>query len=249
MAEKHYYEQFKHTQEYLVPYFQKHIPDFKTFRILEVGCAEGGSLKVFHDLGMCVTGAELEPGRVAIGKNKNPELDIRVMDITDPKILDQLGTYDLIILRDVIEHVFDREAAFSNLQYLSSDHAYLYITFPPKYSAFAGHQQNCRSFLRRIPFLHILPSSMIRKMGKRQKEDPRVIEAIIGNYKNGLTIKRFERYYTKFHFKAVIKELFLIRPIYRIRFGLRPLRFPNIPFIREVCAMGCEYLLQKNDHA
>ncbi|MBW6458736.1 MAG: class I SAM-dependent methyltransferase, partial [FCB group bacterium] len=113
MAEKHYFEQVRHTKEYLLPYFRKHIPDFNDLRILEVGCAEGGGVKVFHDLGMRVTGAELAPDRVAIAKDKHPELDIRVMDITDRGIIDQLEKYDLIILRDVIEHVPDRKTAFS----------------------------------------------------------------------------------------------------------------------------------------
>jgi hypothetical protein len=131
---------------------------------------------------------------------------------------------------------------------LLSDNAYLYITFPPKYSAFAGHQQNCRSALRKIPFLHLLPDKLLRRMGKRRNEDPGRIEAIIGNYKNGLTIRAFERHYTDVNFKAVVKGLFLIRPIFKVRFGLKTLGFPNIPFIREAGAMGCEYLLQKQDH-
>jgi len=43
MAEKHYYEQIKFTQSFLIPNFEKNISKFSEKRILEVGCAEGAS--------------------------------------------------------------------------------------------------------------------------------------------------------------------------------------------------------------
>lgn len=245
MAEKHYFEQIDHTQNYLIPYFEKHIPDFRRLQILEVGCAEGGFLKVLQDLGMKVTGIEIAPHRVKIAKQKNPELDIRVMDVTDPEIVEELGSYDMVVLRDVIEHVPDRNAAFLVINKLLENKGYLYITFPPKYSGFAGHQQNCRSIMKHIPYIHILPGFLIRMLGRLLNEKQNSIEGIIRNFKDGLTIHTFEKLYTKHRFHSIVKELFIFRPVFKIRFNLNPQKIPNIPLLREFTAFGCEYLLQK----
>lgn len=246
MAEKHFYEQKQHTTTYLLPYFRKHIPHFDQMKILEVGCAEGGFLDELHRLKIHAVGLELEAGRVGLAKEKNPHLRILVGDITDSRIADIIGeTFDVIVLRDVIEHIPDREAAFSNINKLLNKKGYLYITFPPKYSGFAGHQQNGRSLLRRIPYLHLLPGWCLRGLGKLFKEKEPLISSIILNFRHGLTIRAFEKYCLKFRLKPVVKELFLFRPIYKIRFHLSPRKFPNVPVIREFLAFGCEYLLQK----
>ena len=106
MAEKHFYEQKEFTKNYLLPYFQKNIPNFHKCKVLEVGCAEGGLLETLQDLGMYTVGVELSDERVNIAKEKNPGLNIFVGDVTDqnlPKILNE--KFDVIIMREVIEHV------------------------------------------------------------------------------------------------------------------------------------------------
>jgi len=247
MAEKHYFEQIKYTREYLIPYFERYLPDFRQMRILEIGCAEGGFLDVLHQQGILnIQGLELEESRVRIALNKNPELDIHTGDITDPQVTEIFRQpFDLILMRDTIEHIADRDKTFAHLNTLMNPGGYLYITFPPRFSGFAGHQQNGRTFLRMIPYLHLLPAFLLRLFGRMLNEKPHVIEAAIMNYRIGLTIRKFKKYYTEFGFQPYQADLFLFRPVYQFRFHLRPLKFPNIPLLREFLAFGCEYLLQK----
>ena len=201
MAEKHYYEQIRFTEEYLIPFFEKYIPDFFSKKILEVGCAEGGFVKVLHDKGIRIRGLELEQSRVDTANKKAPELDIIQADITSPTLLTKLGgKYDLIVMRDVIEHVPNRDAAFSNLNMLLNPNGYLFITFPPRFSGFAGHQQNGKSFLRYIPYIHFFPNIFIRFLGKLFNEREKLIEHVIENYKIGLSINKFEHFYKKYFF-------------------------------------------------
>ena len=245
MAERHFYEQRNHTLNYLLPYLETHIPDFYGKRVLEVGCAEGGFLDVLQKKKMVVMGVELLPHRVKIALDKNPNLKIVIGDITTPDIVKKLGMqFDVIVLRDVIEHIPDRQALFTNITRLLQPGGYVYVSFPPRFSPFAGHQQNFRSILRFIPFLHFLPAWGIRLLGKTFHENPRFTEEVILNYTIGLTISAFERYCQQFHFRPVVKGLFLIRPIYRTRFGVPIKRLPSIPVLREVFVMGCECLLQ-----
>ncbi|MCF8241920.1 MAG: class I SAM-dependent methyltransferase [Melioribacteraceae bacterium] len=246
MAEKHYYEQIKFTESYLIPLFEKHIPKFDSCKVLEVGCAEGGFVKVLHERGMSIKGLELEQSRVDIAKEKAPELDIIQADITDPKIGEKIPhQYDLIVMRDVIEHIPNRDAAFKNLNSLLADNGFLFITFPPRFSGFAGHQQNGKSIFRYIPFLHLLPVFIIRFLGKSFDESEKLIEHVIDNYKIGLSLHKFENYVNKYSFEFAFKDLFLFRPIYKIRFGVSPVKVPSIPRLREFIAFGCESLLKK----
>jgi SAM-dependent methyltransferase len=247
MAEKHFFEQQEFSRSYLIPYFNENIPGFENFKILEVGCGEAGFLDVLADRGITAIGLELEVSRVEIARQKNPRLNIQVGDITDEKLVDSLGSdFDLIIMRDVIEHIPDRQATFTNIYKLLRKNGFLYITFPPRFSGFAGHQQNGRTLLRFVPFLHLLPDFILRFLGKFLKEKPEVIQAVMHNYKTGLTIYSFNRYFRNNGFRLERRDLFLFRPIYKIRFGVPALKFPNIPLLREFLAFGCECLLSKS---
>jgi SAM-dependent methyltransferase len=246
MAEKHFFEQQEFTRSYLIPYFKEHIPEFEQIKILEVGCGEGGFLDILIKMGMDAVGLELESSRVAIARQKNSHLNIQVGDITDKKIATSLGSnYDLIIMRDVIEHISDRQATFTNIHKLLREDGYLYLTFPPRFSGFAGHQQNGKTLLRFIPYLHLLPEFFLRFLQTIFHERPAVIQAVIQNYKIGLTIASFNKYFRQNSFRLVQWDLYLSRPIYKIRFGVPALKIPNIPILREFLAFGCECLLVK----
>lgn len=246
MAEKHYFEQIDFSNFYLIPYLEKHIPNFYKCRILEVGCAEGGFVKAIHDKGILIKGVELEQDRVDTSKAKASELNIIQGDITDSKIADKLkDKYDLIVMRDVIEHIPDRDAAFKNLSYLLNDGGYLFITFPPRFSGFAGHQQNGKSAFRYIPYLQLLPNILIKFLGKVFGESDKLINHVIENYNIGLSIRKFKQLYKKYSFEIAKKDLFLFRPIYKLRFGINPVRVPEIPILKEFIIFGCECLLRK----
>ncbi len=247
MAEKHFYEQKEFTKSYLLPYFQKNIPSFHQLKVLEVGCAEGGLIEILQDMGIYARGLELSSERVDIAKSKNPKLNIMVGDITDPLLSEKIGeTFDFIIMREVIEHVPDKKTAFDNLNRLLNKNGYMFISFPPKYSPFAGHQQIAKSFLKILPYLHLLPSSILKVLANSFGEKHDYVDEIKLHYSTGCTIKEFELQYQLRSFKIIRKEFFLFRPIYALRFGLPTVKLPNIPGLREYISFGCESLLQKD---
>ncbi len=246
MAEKHFYEQAEYTKKYLIPYFQKHIPDFHKLSVLEVGCAEGGLLEVFMELGMDVSGIELDPERAAIANQKNAKLNVMVGDIMDAELTKKIGKqFDFVIMREVIEHVPNKYAAFKNLEALTKEEGYLFISFPPKRSPFAGHQQIAKSFLKMVPYLHILPRYILRPLAKQFGEKEDYIDEIKLHFSTGMVIDHFETLFALNLFKTIKKDLFLFRPIYAYRFGLPTIKLPNIPIIREYISFGCETLLRK----
>jgi len=246
MAEKHFYEQKQYTKEYLLPYFQKLIPDFHKKKVLEVGCAEGGLLETLQEIGMQVAGVELSPERAETASKKNSAVKIIVGDIMDPKLPEILSeTFDVIIMREVIEHVPDKKAAFDNLGKLLNDNGFLFISFPPKRSPFAGHQQIGKSFLKVIPYLHILPKSILKPTANLFGENAGYIDEIKLHYGTGCTIHEFEFQCSLQNFIPIKKDFFLFRPIYALRFGLPTIKLPKIPVLKEYISFGCEALLQK----
>ncbi|HPI74842.1 MAG TPA: hypothetical protein PLZ01_15620, partial [bacterium] len=133
-----------------------------------------------------------------------------------------------------------------NLRALLADRGRVYITFPPRFSAFAGHQQMGRSLLRRLPYVHLWPGWLLRPAGRLLQEHDYLIEEVLRNYRIGLSVHGFEKYCRRYGFVFLRRDLFLIRPIYRQRFGWSPKKIPSLPVVREFLAAGCECLLQKN---
>ena len=248
MSEKHFYEQKEHTVNYLIPYFKENIANFEKMKVLEIGCAEGGFIEELMNIGIETTGLELLQSRIDIAIEKNPKFKIYCADITDKVAIEKIrSTYDLIVMRDTIEHVPDRISTFENISKLLNPGGYCYVTFPPRLSGFAGHQQNCKSFIKFVPYLHYLPRFILKPIGKILGEKDKSINGILTNFKIGLSIRVFEKYYKKFNFISVVKGLFLSRPVFKVRYKFKTIHFPNIPFVREFFAFGCEYLIKKNN--
>ena len=132
MAEKHFFEQINYTKNYLLKYLQSNIDGFnKGMKILEIGCAEGGSVFELRNQGYICDGIEIEETRVEIAKKYIKDTSkIIVGDIT--KNLNLNEKYDIIIMRDVIEHLSEKEKALSNIYDLLNNGGILFLTFPLK---------------------------------------------------------------------------------------------------------------------
>ena len=246
MAKKHYNEQVEYTSQYFLPYLKKHIPNFSNLSILEIGCAEAGTLKLFEEEGHKVTGIEIEASRIETAKENNPEVNIIHGDISDPSIREKIeDKYDLIILREVIEHIPDKENTFKNLDLLLNDNGYIFFSFPPKYSPFAGHQQVGISFLKKIPYLHFLPRVVLDFLSRKLGESDKYTDHVKMNYNTGMSISRFLRFIKTYGMKSVQKDLYFIRPIYYLRYGAKTKHSVNIPLLREMVTFGFEALYKK----
>ncbi len=248
MAEKHFHEQRKFAREYLVPHLEKFIPDFRQKTVLEVGCAEAGFLDYLNEIGMKGVGIELEANRVALAKRLTPRSEVYQGDITDASLLETISTrFDVVVMRDVIEHIPEREKALKVIREFLQPGGYAFITFPPRFSPFAGHQQHAHSFLKLTPYVHLWPEFIWYPVGKMLGEEREYLDSVMHNYRIGLSVRHFEKMIQTTGFRAVVRDVFLFRPIFKYRMGTPIIKFPNVPFLREFLATGCEYLLQKTD--
>ncbi len=106
------YELFKPYGKYLI---RRCFPRGRSLRILDLGCGIGGYVKVFLDHGFAqISGVDISMESIqAAHRFGIPQ--VRQADIREAIRSTEPGTYDAILLLDVLEH-FDREEAIGMMK-------------------------------------------------------------------------------------------------------------------------------------
>jgi SAM-dependent methyltransferase len=248
-------QQVDNSLEYLLPFVERRIKISSGTKVLEIGCGEGGVLKPFTDKGCEVLGVDLSSSRIETACNMFKEeinagqADFKVKNVWDQDFLDQYqGHFDLIILKDVIEHIPNQEAFIPYLKEFLSPKGYIFFGFPPWCMPFGGHQQVCKSkFLAFLPWYHLLPTGIYRGILKLFGERPKTIEELIEVKETGISLHRFERIISKSELTIGEKIHFFINPIYKFKFGIKPRKqawiITKIPFFRDFATTAGWYLV------
>ena len=251
---KYFDEQVFTTEKYVIPFISNTITVDKNLSILEIGCGEGGNLKPFLDIGCKVTGVDLSERKIENGKqffidhpNKN-NLTLIVEDIYQSKTLEQ---YDLIIMRDVIEHIHFQERFMSYVKKYLNPNGKFFLAFPPWYNPFGGHQQICKNkILSALPYYHIFPKFVYKGILNLFNEEKNRIESLLEIKETGITIERFQKILSDNKYKIEKKYFYFINPNYEIKFGLKPRKqldlISSIPGLRNFITTSCYYVVSAN---
>lgn len=261
MQERHtntqiyFQEQEITTKKYVIPYLEEFIKLNKDAKVLEIGCGEAGNLKPFVDIGCECLGVDLNRLKIEYGQeyySKHPNAD-RVKLVVDDiyNMVDEYkDTFDLIILRDVIEHIHNQERFMNCLKSFIKPTGQIFFGFPPWQNPFGGHQQICKSsFLSKLPFFHLLPMLLYKRFLKSFGEHPKTVDDLVEIKETGISIERFERILKNENWITTKKTFFFINPNYEIKFGLKPREsysfISAIPFVRNFFTTACYYLIGK----
>lgn len=158
---QYFNEQVKTTERYVIPYIEQVKTIKPGLTVLEIGCAEGGNLKPFLDMGCNCTGVDLSAGKIEKGMQfYENHLNGNNLILICQNIYnwDNNQQFDVIFLRDVIEHIPNQLYFMDVLKkYLKKD-SVVFFGFPPWQNPFGGHQQVCKSpVLSKLPWFHLLP--------------------------------------------------------------------------------------------
>jgi SAM-dependent methyltransferase len=213
--------------------------------VLDVGCGNGGFVAGFADKGAHCTGVEIRDF------DWPPHENVRfvVADITAQDAKQTVGAaVDLILLRDVIEHIPPGEKAsfLSSLRGFGTPSARLLVTFPPYYSPFGLHQQTVlKSPLRRLPFLHLLQRRLLFSLMKAAGESEEAKRRIAEVMDCRMTIRHFRQIIRKLGISVIEERFYLIRPSHEIRYGwkTRTLRTKGTGLVDEMRILGTAFLL------
>lgn len=252
--ERYFSEQAFTTRKHVIPFINEISPVNKDTTVLEIGCGEGGNLLPFLELACRrITGIDLSGSKIenAVKFYSAVENGSRVEFIAaDIYESEGTGSFDLVIMRDVLEHIHDQERFLGFVKKFMNDDGLLFIAFPPWLNPFGGHQQMCTSrFLSKMPWIHLLPVFMYRALLRAFGEADNRIEGFLEIKETGINIGRFERILRKEGFLIRKKSLWFINPNFEVKFGLRPrhlLRLPGkIPVLRNLITTTGYYIISK----
>ena len=255
--ERYFNIQFQTADEYIIPFLADKMNFSQKMDVLEIGCAEAGVLKAFTQRGDDCVGIELLESRIELAKSfmekelSEGKIRFIVKNIYDIDIEKDIGNkFDLIILKDVIEHIPNQENFMSKIGEFLKPEGKIFFGFPPWQMPFGGHQQICRSkFLSYLPYYHLLPMKMYKLILKLFGETDQKIKDLVEIKETGISLERFEKIVKKESFIIVKKYHFLINPIYKYKFGLKPRKqirlISSVPYLRDFLTTCGYYLIQK----
>lgn len=238
---QYFAEQVKTTKAYVIPFIAATGALDEHTSVLEIGCGEGGNLQPFLELPCSeVVGVDLSEEKIAAAKAffaEHPRAhNIRFVaeDIyswpTDKQ-------YDIIFLRDVLEHIHNQERFMHFVKSLLKPNGRLFFAFPPWYNPFGGHQQICRSrLLSKLPYFHILPKWCYKNILRLFGENTATIDTLMEIKDTGISIERYRKIVKKEAYTVHKETLYFINPNYETKFGLKPRIVwrwaAHIPFLR-----------------
>lgn len=253
---RRYFEmQYLTARDFIIPMLEQIKPLANDQNVLEIGCAEAGVLKAFAERGLVCSGLDLSPGRIETAKLFHKEaLDqgriffssMNVYDVTEPEDLG--GPFDIIVLKDVIEHIPGQEVFIPVLKRFLKPEGILFFGFPPWQMPFGGHQQMASSkLLSKLPWIHLLPGFLYKQLLKWGGQDQLTLKELMEIKDTGLSIERFEKIIASSGFKILHSTFFFTNPIYKFKFGLtvkklNPL-LNKIPYLRNFYTTAAYYFV------
>lgn len=251
---RYFDEQGITTAKHVIPYISDLITITPETTILEIGCGEAGNLKPFLDMGCRCVGIDISEGRIENGKKffaGHPhfdKLELIAEDIYDTVTPEQ---FDIIISRDVIEHIPNQEKFMARCRDFMKPDGIYFIGFPPWHNPFGGHQQLLEHKLfSKLPYFHIIPRGMYKGLLKLIGESDAKIEGMLEIYDTRITLDRLNRILKDNNYSVLKKTMWLFNPNYETKFGLKPRKqiglLSGIPFLRNFFVTAGYYVVRAN---
>lgn len=225
--ERYFREQALTTRKYVIPYLAGLMAIGPETEVLEIGCAEAGNLKPFLDIGCKTTGIDISCSRIELAREfyqdhpQRQNLDLICEDI----YLSELNgkTFDLIVMRDVIEHIPDQEKFMKYVKKFLKADGKFFLAFPPWQNPFGGHQQICQNkLLSKLPYFHLLPRPVYRLILNLFETNKKRVEELLSIKQTGISADRFEKILKKENYSIKKRTFYFINPNYETKFGLKP---------------------------
>lgn len=167
--------------------------------------------------------------------------------------------FDLVLLRDVLEHMPLWRKALAKAFGLLAPKGLLYLTVAPYLSPFGAHQHNGRGLFSYLPSWHLplllLPAPwraraflrLLRLQDGAYKSAPRLKEDLEAVQGARLGLGPLRETLGGLGGEILFQWNYFIRPDYRYKFGLRPLKLPRFlgPPVSDFLATGSEFLVRR----
>ena len=249
---KRYFDlQLDNARKYIIPFIEEVLVLEEDMQVLEIGCGQGSLLRAFAEKGCKCIGVEMFPLWLEKAKERlAPEIAEGKVKLISSNIYDvdaekDLGThFDIIVLKDVIEHIHDQEKLIGWMKGFLKPGGIIFFAFPPWYMPYGGHQQVLKGWLAKTPWWHLLPWPVFKglmKMTGQYNED------LVEIKQTGISIERFEKIIKRTGLMVLYKQHWLINPVYQFKFGWKPRKqlgvITMIPFVRNFFTTAVYYIV------
>ena len=160
------------------------------------------------------------------------------------------GRFDIVILKDVIEHIHDQSRLLARLKDFLTPGGIIFFGFPPWQMPFGGHQQLCKNSLSKVPYFHLLPKPLYKGILKLFKEPDHVVTDLLEIKDTGISIERFKKIVRENNYQVIGKIDYFINPIYEYKFNLKPRKqntlISKIPYVRNFVTTCVYYIIKGN---
>lgn len=251
--QQYFEEQGLTTKKFVVPFISDLVDLNSETTVLEIGCAEAGNLIPFVDMGCKATGIDISCSRIELAKeyykdHKNRKNLILICE--DIYKVKPENKFDLIIMRDVIEHIPNQEKFMAFVKSFLKPEGKFFLAFPPWQNPFGGHQQVCKNkFLSKLPWYHLFPTGMYKSVLRAFGEKEDTIAGLIEIKETGITIERFEHILKQENYNIDKRIFYFINPNYETKFGLKPRKqnklISSIPWIRNFGTTAMYYVVSQ----
>jgi SAM-dependent methyltransferase len=238
--------------EVVIPWLAARL-DLTGLDVGDFGAHHGGMLDALRDSGVVASGIGLELSAEVVAASPfvgDDRFQLRVADVMAREA--DAPTFDLVLMHDVLEHIPDYEGAVAAVGEALRPGGHLFVSFPPYYSGFGGHQHLARGFVRSVPFVHYLPARaffrVARPMANEYMTAEGSLDDMVSVRDTKLTLGRVERALARAGLDVVGRENFLMRPEYTVRYGIKTRRagvLGRIRFVREVMVNGVFFLARR----
>lgn len=246
---KYFQIQSQNSAENILPLIKKYIEITPETKVLEIGCRDGGVLKPFYEIGCFITGLDLvEYPLVQARQNYEADRSRFICGDIHTYLLNKKNEgFDIIILKDTLEHIPDHKRLIENLKNILLEDGVIYFGFPPWQNPYGGHQQVCKNKLCAVmPYYHLLPNFIYFNILKAFS--PNDLNWLKITKETRITPEKFEKYVLNSNMKILYKQFYLISPAYKYKFNLEPRKqFPwlaAIPYLRNFFTTTCDYVVK-----
>jgi hypothetical protein len=221
-------------------------------RVGDFGAHQGGMLDALRESGLVDRALGFEVGEEIVASSpfvSDGRFRLECRDILD--VAPEGALFDLVLMHDVLEHVPNYGDALDAVRRTLGESGHAFVSFPPYHSAFGGHQQLARGMARSIPFVHLLPARLFFRLAQPGETEymsaSDAWEDMTSVRRTRLSLSRAERAFARCGLRVVDRDLFVVRPEYTVRYGLRARRAKGVgrlAGVREVLVNGAFYLLR-----
>jgi SAM-dependent methyltransferase len=248
---QYFQEQEYTTRKYVIPYIEKTKPVNKDVKILEIGCGEGGNLKPFLDAGCICTGVDISEWQINNADTyfkTHPAYANLNLICNDIYNLKPEAAFDVIIMRDVIEHIPNQEKFMHFIKEFLALEGVIFFGFPPWQMPFGGHQQVLKNkFLSHLPYFHLLPNALYKALLKAFQVTDDHINTLFEFKSTGISIERFERILKTENYTINRRTFYFINPNYEAKFNMQPRTqlsiITAIPWVRNFFTTAMYYVV------